>query len=98
MVAGLTAASRGMGLVRTVIATAVLGLTYLGNTYASTNATSNLLFDLFAGGALAAVLVPSLSSALGSALVGDRSPAESVERRCSSSPRSCSPAWRCAAP
>ena len=53
-----------MGLVRTVVATAVLGLTYLGNTYTSTNTTSNLLFDLFAGGALAAVVIPSLSSAL----------------------------------
>lgn len=71
VVAGLTVASRGMGLVRTVVATSVLGLTYLGNTYTSTNLTSNLLFDLFAGGALAAVLVPSLSAAL----VGD-DPAE----------------------
>ena len=60
-----------MGLVRTLVATGVLGLTYLGNTYASTNLTSNLLFDLFAGGALAAVLVPALSAAL----VGD-DPAE----------------------
>jgi putative peptidoglycan lipid II flippase len=56
-----------MGLVRTLVATAVLGLTFLGNTYTSTNLTSNLLFDLFAGGALAAVLVPALSAAL----VGD---------------------------
>ena len=53
-----------MGLVRTVVATAVVGLTYLGNTYASTNTTANLLFDLFAGGALAAVVVPSLSACL----------------------------------
>src|SRR6266700_2236341 len=64
VVAGLTAASRGMGLVRTVVATGVLGLTYLGNTYTSTNLMSNLLFDLFAGGALSAVLVPALSAAL----------------------------------
>ena len=53
-----------MGLVRTVVATGVLGLTYLGNTYTSTNLMSNLLFDLFAGGALSAVLVPALSAAL----------------------------------
>src|SRR2546423_12671777 len=63
VIAGLTAASRGMGLVRTLVATGVLGLTYLGNTYTSTNLTSNLLFDLFAGGALAAVLVAALRSA-----------------------------------
>ncbi|HWD71395.1 MAG TPA: lipid II flippase MurJ [Actinomycetota bacterium] len=71
VIAGLTAASRGMGLIRTLVATGVLGLTYLGNTYTSTNLMSNLLFDLFAGGALAAVLVPALSAAL----VGD-DPAE----------------------
>lgn len=64
LVAGITAASRGMGLVRTVVAAAVLGLTYLGNTYTSANSVPNLLFDLFAGGALAAVLIPSLSAAL----------------------------------
>src|SRR5207237_9676900 len=64
VIAGFTAASRGMGLVRTLVATGVLGLTYLGNTYTSTNLMSNLLFDLFAGGALAAVLVPALSAAL----------------------------------
>src|SRR5439155_8006505 len=71
VIPALTAASRGMGLVRTLLATGVLGLTYLGNTYTSTNLMSNLLFDLFAGGALAAVLVPALSAAL----VGD-DPAE----------------------
>lgn len=64
VVASLTAASRGMGLVRQVVATAVVGLTFLGNTYSSTNTTSNLLFDLFAGGALAAVVIPSLSAHL----------------------------------
>jgi putative peptidoglycan lipid II flippase len=66
-----------MGLVRTLVATGVLGLTYLGNTYTSTNLVSNLLFDVFAGGALAAVLVPALSAAL----VGD-DPAEA--QRCAS--------------
>jgi putative peptidoglycan lipid II flippase len=64
VVAGLTAASRVLGFVRTLVATAVLGLTFLGNTYTSTNSTSNLLFDLFAGGALAAVVIPSLSACL----------------------------------
>lgn len=76
VVAGLTLASRGMGLVRTVVVTAVLGLTFLGNTYASANLMSNLLFDLFAGGALAAVLVPSLSAALARGPDGDRAEVE----------------------
>jgi putative peptidoglycan lipid II flippase len=53
-----------MGLVRTVVAAGVLGVTYLGNTYASANSMPNLLFEIAAGGALAAVLVPSLSRAL----------------------------------
>ena len=75
VVAAFTAASRGMGLVRTIVATAVLGLTFLGNTYASTNSTSNLLFDLFAGGALSAVVVPCLSAALAG---GDRDEMETT--------------------
>ncbi len=64
VVAGLTFASRVMGLVRIVVATGVLGITYLGNTYATANAVPNLLFEVFAGGALAAVVLPALSAPL----------------------------------
>ena len=62
VVAGLTVASRAVGLIRTVVIATVLGITYLGNTYASANAIPNLLFEIVAGGALAAVLVPALAA------------------------------------
>src|SRR5439155_25255279 len=38
---------------------AVLGTTFLGNTYQSSSSVSNVLFELLAAGALSAVLVPS---------------------------------------
>jgi putative peptidoglycan lipid II flippase len=54
-----TATSRGIGFVRIWVITAVLGTTYLGNTYQSSNSVSNVLFELLAAGALSAVLVPT---------------------------------------
>ena len=38
---------------------AILGTTYLGNAYQSSNSVSNVLFELVAAGALSAVLVPT---------------------------------------
>ena len=66
-----------MGLVRTVVLTAVLGVTYLGNAYATSNFVPNLLFEVVAGGALAAAVVPALSGPLARA---DR---DAVERTAS---------------
>ena len=54
-----TAVSRGFGFVRILVIAAVLGTTYLGNTYSSSNSVSNVLFELLASGALSAVLVPT---------------------------------------
>jgi putative peptidoglycan lipid II flippase len=54
-----TALSRSLGFVRVLVVAAVLGTTYLGNAYQSTNAVSNVLFELIAAGALSAVLVPT---------------------------------------
>jgi putative peptidoglycan lipid II flippase len=54
-----TAVSRAVGFVRILVIAAVLGTTYLGNTYQSSNAVSNVLFELLAAGALSAVLVPT---------------------------------------
>lgn len=54
-----TAASRGIGFVRIWVIATVLGTTYLGNTYQSSSAVSNVLFELLAAGALSAVLVPT---------------------------------------
>ena len=54
------AASRGIGFARVLAIAAILGTTYLGNTFTSSNYVSNVLFELLAAGALSAVLVPTL--------------------------------------
>ena len=54
-----TLASRSIGLVRIGVVAAVLGTTPLGDTYQSSSAVSNVLFELLAAGALSAVLVPT---------------------------------------
>lgn len=56
----LTGVSRITGFARVVIVAAVLGTTFLGNTYQSANTIPNIVFELFAAGALQAVLVPAL--------------------------------------
>src|SRR5688572_21136279 len=55
----IAAVSRAVGFVRVLVVAAVLGTTYLGNAYQSTNSVSNVLFELVAAGALSAVLVPT---------------------------------------
>ncbi len=69
----LTGVSRLTGLVRLLVMAAVLGTTFLGNTYESANTVPNLLFELFAAGVLQAVLVPVLVESLDA---GRRSEAE----------------------
>lgn len=59
-----TAVSRSFGFVRILVIAAVLGTTYLGNTFQASNSVSNVLFDLLAGGALSAVLVPTFVTLL----------------------------------
>ena len=44
---------------RVLVIAAVLGTTYLGNTFQAANSVSNVLFELLAAGALSAVLVPT---------------------------------------
>jgi putative peptidoglycan lipid II flippase len=56
------ALSRGIGFVRILTIAAVLGTTYLGNTYSSSNSVSNVIFELLAAGALSAVLVPTFTN------------------------------------
>src|SRR6266498_936199 len=53
-------ASRVIGFARVLAIAAILGTTYLGNTFTSSNYVSNVLFELLAAGALSAVLVPTL--------------------------------------
>lgn len=52
-----------MGLVRTLVVTSILGITFLGNTYSTANALPNLLFEIIVGGAVAAALLPALAAA-----------------------------------
>jgi putative peptidoglycan lipid II flippase len=73
----LTLASRLTGMVRNVVVVAVLGVTFLGNTYQSANTVPNLLFELIAAGVLQAVLIPTL---IDLAAHGDEDEAEHVAR------------------
>ena len=73
-----TAASRAIGFSRILVVAAVLGTTYLGNTYQSSNAVSNVLFELLAAGALSAVLVPTFVTHLDR---GDQAEAERLAGR-----------------
>ncbi len=67
-------ASRVIGFARVLAIAAILGTTYLGNTFTSSNYVSNVLFELLAAGALSAVLVPTLVDLL------DRSEEPEAER------------------
>lgn len=62
LVSVITVGARMMGVVRTLTVTAILGITFLGNTYSSANALPNLLFEIIAGGAIAAALLPALAA------------------------------------
>ena len=70
-----TALSRSVGFLRVLAIAAILGTTYLGNTFTSSNYVSNILFELLAAGALSAVLVPTMVEILDR---GDESEAERV--------------------
>ncbi len=60
----LTALSRATGFVRIVVVAAVLGTTFLGNTYQSANTVPNLVFELVVAGLVQAVLIPSVVARL----------------------------------
>jgi putative peptidoglycan lipid II flippase len=55
----ITGMSRTLGLVRVLVVSAVLGVSFLGNAFQQANSVSNVLFELLAAGALSAVLVPA---------------------------------------
>jgi putative peptidoglycan lipid II flippase len=71
----LTVVSRVTGFVRILVVASVLGPTFLGNTYQSSNSVPNILFELIAAGVLQAVLVPALVPHLDR---GDQAEAEHV--------------------
>ena len=59
MAAG-TLASRGTGLLRTVVIAAVVGVGYRGDAYAIANTLPNIVYELLLGGVLTSVVVPLL--------------------------------------
>jgi putative peptidoglycan lipid II flippase len=69
-----TVVSRSFGLLRVLVISAVLGTTFLGNTFQASNSVSNVLFELLAAGALSAVLVPTFVELL------DRNDQQEAER------------------
>ena len=63
-VAVVTLAARAVGLVRWVVFSEAVGATCVGQVYATANTVPNVLFEVAAGGALAAVAVPLVAGHL----------------------------------
>lgn len=72
----LTVVSRLTGFARVVVFAAVFEKTFLANTYISSNTIPNILFELFAAGALQAVLVPTMVRLLPTGGDADTRPVE----------------------
>lgn len=64
LVAAITLVSRAVGLSRWVVFSDRVGTTCLGTVYATANQVPNVLYEAAAGGALAAVAVPLISTYL----------------------------------
>lgn len=64
VVAVVTLAARAVGLVRWVVFSHAVGATCVGQVYATANQVPNVLFEVAAGGALAAVAVPLVAGHL----------------------------------
>jgi putative peptidoglycan lipid II flippase len=69
LIAVLTVLSRVAGFGRTVVFTNTVGADTTGDTYLAANNVPNIVFEVVAGGALAALVVPMLA---GGIAVGDR--------------------------
>ncbi|HEY5399480.1 MAG TPA: lipid II flippase MurJ [Trebonia sp.] len=67
LIAVLTAMSRLLGLVRTVVFAQSVGAGCLGTAYVTANTVPNLIYELALGGALASAMVPVLARAAGRA-------------------------------
>jgi putative peptidoglycan lipid II flippase len=63
LIAVLTAVSRLLGLVRTVVFAQTVGSGCLGTAYVTANTVPNLIYELALGGALASAMVPVLARA-----------------------------------
>lgn len=64
LIAVLTIAARLVGFGRIFVVSWALGITSLGNIYQTINTLPNIIYEIVAGGALAAIVVPLLSAAI----------------------------------
>ncbi|GIF75562.1 murein biosynthesis integral membrane protein MurJ [Asanoa siamensis] len=69
LIGGLTVLSRLAGFGRTAVLGWLVGSTLLGSAYVTANTVPNIIFEIVAGGALAALVVPLLAGAV---TAGDR--------------------------
>ena len=74
-IALVTVAARVVGFGRTAVLSRTLGTSCVGDVYAAANAVPNVVFEVVAGGALAALVVPVLA---GSVRDGDRATASAT--------------------
>ena len=63
-IAVVTVAARVVGFGRTVVLSRTLGTSCVGDVYSAANAVPNVVFEVVAGGALAALVVPVLAAAV----------------------------------
>jgi putative peptidoglycan lipid II flippase len=61
LIAGLTVASRLLGLVRTLVFSQTVGAGCLGTVYTTANQVPNLIYELALGGALTSAMIPVLA-------------------------------------
>ncbi|NUS71810.1 MAG: virulence factor MviN [Corynebacteriales bacterium] len=64
LIAGLTVLARMVGFGRIFVFSWAVGITTLGTVYLTINTLPNIVFEIVAGGALSAVVVPLISAAL----------------------------------
>lgn len=81
-VAAVTVLARAVGFGRTAVFAGTVGLDCLGSTYQLVNAVPNVVFEVVAGGALAALVVPVLAG-----------PAQDEDRRVASATASALLTW-----
>jgi putative peptidoglycan lipid II flippase len=67
LIAGLSAVSRMLGLVRTLVFSQSVGAGCLGTAYVTANQVPNLIYELALGGALTSAMVPILARSAGRA-------------------------------
>ena len=65
-IALVTLAARAVGFGRVAVLSRTLGTSCVGDTYQAANYLPNVVFEIVAGGALAALVVPLVATALSS--------------------------------